>query len=642
MVLFLALPLACFSQNIEITGKIIDQETRQALPFASLQIEKTSVGTNANGEGHFQLIVPQAFVNRNLLVSYIGYSTQKIQMSTLSRSSVIQLKAVAHELREVVIMPDSSLMVFLQQAFANIKNNYTNRPYELEGFYRESLKTEAGKYIYFGEAQLLLQGSGYQFSKEPGTVKILKSRVNHFPQSDTATSVGYYGGPFSGIAGDIVKRKPSWLKPDKKNYTYELLDMTTHDGKEVWIIGFTKKDGDIEGKLFIEKGSKAYVRTDVIRHSADSSDLISLSRVHTIKSVDHTLYNKVGDTWFLQYRDHQKVQFNKQLKENTSVITEFSVSKIVTDSISYIPFNQRLGYTEVFSRLENNFAEDFWQGTTTLVPDSILQSQLTPYQSQEKRNELINYVSPEIKPSPKPIQSHKITRFISRFGFSVGTQFLPYAVNDSHFLLTYPSTSSALSFEKTVNGVGVPLLLATDFSFRLNNRWRVFTSHAGGFSSQYDFKSRAFGVRYTLQLNRRGSPLMLRPSAEFGSQNFAINFPVFNNTEGIEFDGKHIETEELRFQVGERMKYILPALSLEKKLSGLKWVYLSAGYYLILQKQNRLYLKDESGFFLFRSTRSEPLNGSGATVLINNQPMPDEVNWFKNLYINVGLRFLFN
>ncbi len=641
----LAFPLLGFGQGIEITGKIIDQETNKPLPFANLQIEKTNIGTSSNIEGHFRLIVPPSFKERNLLVSYIGYTSRKIQLTILSTNPTIKLKPEARQLREVVIMPDSSLIVFLRQAYNSIEKNYPTTPYELEGFYRESLKTEDGRYLYFGEAQLLVQGSGYQFSKELGTVKVLKSRINHFAQTDTFTSVGYYGGAFVGISSDLVKRKTSFLRPDKKNYNYKLLDVTSNDGQEVWVIGFTKNDGDVTGKLFIEKDSKAYLRTEVTRNSGDSTDNIFLSRVQTLKSIRRVLYKKVGGKWFLHYRDNQKLQFNKQLKKNTIVAGEFSVSKINVDSITDIPFTQRLGYTEIFSRLQNNFTEDFWQGATTLLPDSILQSQLTPLQTKEKRDELMNHIAPvsisKEKNSKLTAPSKKTVRFIARLGFSYGVQMLPYSVNNSQLSLTYSSAPSALNFNKSINGLGLPLLFASEISFRLNKRWKVFTNHSSDFSSQYNFDSRTLGIKYSMLLNRRGNPLLLRPSAEVGSHTFGIVFPTFQNTEGINYNGKQVEDKKLRFLVGERVTFSRIALSLDKKMSGLRWLYLSVGYYAELKKQNRLFLNDESGFFLFRKNRSTPLEESGATVSINSLPMAINQKWFNHLYLETGMRWLF-
>jgi hypothetical protein len=44
------------------------QETKQALPFANLQIEKTNIGTSTNAEGDFNLVVSSRYRSSALLV----------------------------------------------------------------------------------------------------------------------------------------------------------------------------------------------------------------------------------------------------------------------------------------------------------------------------------------------------------------------------------------------------------------------------------------------------------------------------------------------------------------------------------------------------------------------------------------------
>ncbi|MFN6089840.1 MAG: carboxypeptidase-like regulatory domain-containing protein, partial [Cyclobacteriaceae bacterium] len=66
---FILISINCLAQDFEISGKVVDQETNQALPFANLQIEKTSIGTSTNAEGDFKLVVSSRYRSSTLLVS---------------------------------------------------------------------------------------------------------------------------------------------------------------------------------------------------------------------------------------------------------------------------------------------------------------------------------------------------------------------------------------------------------------------------------------------------------------------------------------------------------------------------------------------------------------------------------------------
>lgn len=644
---FFLISLGCFAQDFETKGKVVDEQTNLALPFANLQVEMTTIGTSSNAEGDFKLVIPSRYYASNLLISYIGYATRKIPLANLTSAQIIKLKPENRQLRELVVMPDSSLLVFLREAYNSIEENYTQKPYQLEGFYRESLRTDSGRYFYFGEAQLLLQGSGYQFEQEMGNVKVVKSRVNHFANGDTLRNALYYGGLFIGIKYDLIKRRPTFLKPNKRKYEYHLTDITTNEGKEVWVVGFKAKNGEQRGKLFIEKESKAYLRAEVTDYyNKDSIGYGLSSKVRHIKSTKRLFYRKNQNKWFLNYADVQQTDFNRDLKLKTVVTGEFVVNKVQADSIKLLSFNDRLEYTQVFSQIQDNFQEDFWKGTTVLVPDSTLQTQLKPYHTEQNRKELLAKSTDSadekvIKVQPKKKKHPQRVLLLTRLGFSIGTQLIPYNVAPSNLSLNYSSGLSSFNFDRRLNGVGFPLLLSTEFSVKLSRQWQVFYGSSADLSSGYEFLSRQLGLRYTLLINKKGRPVLLRPSIAYGSHELGWSFPTFSNPDGVLFGNKRILTKELSFGVGERIRFLRPFISIDKKINGLKWVYINVGCYLTLERENRIFLKEESGFFLFRGQESTSLEGSGGVVKVDGQPLPADPKWFSQLYVEMGMRWAF-
>jgi hypothetical protein len=644
IIFFCGLSVAGIGQDFEINGRVADAETGLPLPYANIQIQKTTLGATTNVDGNFKLIIPKKYGDSYIRISYLGYSIEEISISKISNFIIVPLKPESRQLEDVIIMPDSSLIVFLREAYNNIKKNYPQEPYELEGFYRESLKNESDYYLYYGEAQIKIQGSGYQFEKENGNVKVLKSRINNFSSSDTSRNTLYYGGVFLPISADAVKNRWNQLRPDNKNYQYQLLATTTNEEKEVWIVGFKKLEGGMKGKLFIEKESKAYLRAEFNWDGSDSIGGNFLSHMKTMERSCQLLYKKFNDKWFLQYVGVQRRDYNKRLKSNTVIAAEFVTTKTLTDSVSLLPFMERMGYTEIFSRLENNFSDDFWKGTTILVRDSSLTTQLTAHISEERRSQLLNDTIPGSKTivtKTRLSKQQNLLNFVRRLGFSYGAQLLPYTTGSNQLSLTYSSGNNNLSFDKSINNVGFPLLLSSEFSFRLNRRWQIITSRATDFSRMYEFKSRYVGFKYSMLLNKKGKPLLFRPELSFGSHNFAWSFPVFNNDGELIFDNKVIDKNKLQFHVGERVISIRPSFSFEKKIGGLKWVFVNTGCYLRVNQENTLYLNDKSGFTLFRKERFVPLANSGAVVLENNSPITTNPNWFANFYFEAGIRWTF-
>lgn len=61
-----------------ITGKIIDDETSEPLPFATIALKNSGKGTVSNNNGDFGLKITHDLVNDTLSISYLGYLGREI------------------------------------------------------------------------------------------------------------------------------------------------------------------------------------------------------------------------------------------------------------------------------------------------------------------------------------------------------------------------------------------------------------------------------------------------------------------------------------------------------------------------------------------------------------------------------------
>ncbi|MFN5168010.1 MAG: carboxypeptidase-like regulatory domain-containing protein [Cyclobacteriaceae bacterium] len=639
---FFLLPILASAQGFEVKGRVLDAETGKPLPFANLQIENTRLGTTTNVEGYFSLFVPGEAPGSKLLISYIGYRLFKAPLRQVP--AVVRLVPESRELKELVVMPDSSLFVFLREAYRSIEKNYSTDRYQLKGFYRESLKLTEGDYYYFGEAELIAQGSGYQFKQEKGSVKILKSRINHFAPADSLRQTLYYGGPFIAVSNDLVKNQLEVLRPDRKGYDYQLADVAKNMGLEVWVVSFQKKDGTLRGRLFIEKDSKAYVRTEITRLYKDSASRSSWSRVHDIKGTVRNSYVKHGQHFFLAYTSIQKNQFNTQLNKPTTITAEFSTNEIFPDSLSHISFQDELEYTGIFSQIQDNFAQDFWRGSSAIVPDSSLQAQLKPLTDSVEVLPLKNVQSRETD-KKKPDEFKRLQRVVgllTRISTGVGLQLLPLTVQGADLQLQYATPNQTLMFAAPLSETEFPVLLTGETAFKINKRFQAFVNITSDLSRQYEFKGASVGARYSFKLNKRGNPFLLRPSFAYGSMLMGMGTDVFDNPGDLSFDGKGVKDDRLRFYVGEQTRYLRPSFSFEKKLQRLRWIYVDVGYLFTLRQRNMLFLEDRSGFFLFRQFRGVTLENTDAVVSQNGERIQSQnLNWFNSLFVEAGLRWRF-
>jgi len=99
--LFLLIPIQAYGQ-FEVTGIVMDSETGEPLPAATIVIENSLKGTITNPEGHFSISVAE--LPAALLVSYIGYERASITIEDIQPAGItVRLKPSVTELEELVV-----------------------------------------------------------------------------------------------------------------------------------------------------------------------------------------------------------------------------------------------------------------------------------------------------------------------------------------------------------------------------------------------------------------------------------------------------------------------------------------------------------------------------------------------------------
>ena len=100
---YLVLVYSCsFAQSI--SGFVYDKQTGESIIGASVQIEGSSLGTLTNTYGFFSLSVNN--VKTRLVVRFMGYKTQKVDIATTNQSLRIELEEEIEVLDEVRIVGD--------------------------------------------------------------------------------------------------------------------------------------------------------------------------------------------------------------------------------------------------------------------------------------------------------------------------------------------------------------------------------------------------------------------------------------------------------------------------------------------------------------------------------------------------------
>ena len=123
-----------------ISREIIDDETSEPLPFATIGLKNKGKGTVSNNNGEFGLenISPN-LLHDTLSVSYLGYLRREIPVKqAFGNNLTIAMKREFISIPEIIIRNQIPQEI-ISKARQSIPRNYGNTPALMTGFYREGV-----------------------------------------------------------------------------------------------------------------------------------------------------------------------------------------------------------------------------------------------------------------------------------------------------------------------------------------------------------------------------------------------------------------------------------------------------------------------------------------------------------------------
>ena len=96
-------PFYLHSQQVRLTGKTIDVNTYQAIPYVNIYIKGTQIGTISDFAGKFSLFIPKANPKMVLIFQHINYDPKEIPLKDYKDQSQIYLQPRIIPLPEVQI-----------------------------------------------------------------------------------------------------------------------------------------------------------------------------------------------------------------------------------------------------------------------------------------------------------------------------------------------------------------------------------------------------------------------------------------------------------------------------------------------------------------------------------------------------------
>lgn len=371
-----------------ITGTIVDSDSGEPLPFATIGLKNTGRGTVTNGTGEFGLKILPDWENDTLSISYLGYLGREIPVGqALGNNFTIRMKREFIPIPEIIIRTQMPQEI-IYKSFAAIPDNYGNTPALLTGFYREGVMKKQELQNY-SEAIIRIFKSAYSGALLGDQIKILKSRkMENVDRTDTL-AVRLKAGLSTSLELDGVKNHFDFIsRASMPEYKYILSDIVTFDEESAYVIDFEQRENvDLplyRGSMYINTCDYAILHADFELHPKYISKMKSSFISGPARGFDtwpqtvkySVSYRKFNNRYYLNHVRGDLVFTSKQKRKlfnsQFNVFFELAITDMETENVSRFDREELAPIHSVFSRTITSYDSKFWENQDFLRPEENL------------------------------------------------------------------------------------------------------------------------------------------------------------------------------------------------------------------------------------------------------------------------------
>lgn len=381
-----------------VRGRVLDQVSGAAMPFASVGIPERGLGISTNNDGYFQLKLPNELLDKDLHVSYLGYKSQALPLRLLLDNQVdIMMEADYISMQEVIIRYYDP-RALIEQAIAKRHENYCDHPVYLLSFYREGVQRNE-KYLSYSEAIFRVFKAPYNNQSAQDQVMLLKARnISNIDRSDTLV-LKLKAGVQSALELDIMKQFPDFLDQEFiDDYEFTSADLMNRNGRNVFAIEFkpnTKLQVPLfTGMIYLDQESLAVIEADF------EIDRKYINQLHhrfltkrnpnyspRIESASYSInYQHYNGRYYLNHlRGELKLRFRRKgsfFSNRYSAFIEMAVGMIEEENVSRFNRREALEPKVVFVDQGYQYDESFWGEYNIITPETKISEALSQIKSR--------------------------------------------------------------------------------------------------------------------------------------------------------------------------------------------------------------------------------------------------------------------
>lgn len=585
--LLFAFSLRAMAQNSTlITGRVLRESTKEPVPYAHLTIVGTGIGTIANGEGRFRLIVPIAYEGKQVKISCIGYADYLFPIKKDGEENlIVLLNESSHALESVTIKPDDLAKKIILQAIENIPINYPDGPEILKGFVTEKAYPDSSRQdapFYIVEAAIEAYKDPYSKASTNGAIKLLKGRRFMGANIDSLP-IRFYGGVHEPHRFDFVMRRNGPLDRGKINrFFFEIEDTLKYGNKDIVVISFASLKDEDHGKLHIALDSYAITKAEIRTTSSGLFDGLSYtaSGYNRLFRRYITTYAHEDAVWRLKHIQYNTYFQSDESRSNVYLKTDFVTTDFYEQNEA-LPYLEKFHYKDVFLNSLGEYDEHFWKDYNIILPDVsenhlILTENTKELGSENKQEKMLKIIK-------------KIRLDYSLFYFKS---------NLSSTVATMPGLPKALSIqEQAYHYLG----LSTRLQYEIYDQFIVGLENQASFSNKR-FSGNWLTFAYEANINPRRRPIYVSPAFKAGYVKQRLFLESFSQESETEINGKNFDSKKIDAFYETRGFSIAPSITIAIEKSKSWRYFVSATYPFQIHPTQGLFLREKEFFLTRKST----------------------------------------
>lgn len=374
-----------------LRGRVVDRRSGKALPYATIALLETSLGSISNQQGEFSFKIPLDLPDPMMVVSYMGYRSRMLPLSYPADNELtIELEKDLIPLQEVIIRYSDPAKL-LQEAIRRIPGNYLDDHATMTAFYRESVKRNDHCMIY-SEAVLDVAKAPYTSLTNNDHIGIVKRRKISDVTAEDTIFIKLRSGITTSLNLDVIKNRPDFLQEDfQERYNLDFTDMMTYRDRLVYVISFQQKkeihDLLFLGQIYLDQETLAIVAAEFefnpdLLHKEPGLFLVSRSpniHIRPVMAKYHVDYRSVNGQYYIsQVRAEVEMKARKRKRWFSSrykISIEMAITDLIPRQRLRINPGDRVSRNIVLADEPFQFDPQFWGIYNIIEPESsILES----------------------------------------------------------------------------------------------------------------------------------------------------------------------------------------------------------------------------------------------------------------------------